>query len=44
MQQENRLGVLRRVYLVWIVKDTQNMGWFNPILRELEQVRSFTEA
>jgi hypothetical protein len=41
MQQQNRLGALRRVHLVWIVKDTESMGWLTAVLRQLEKVRGF---
>ncbi|GAA5988021.1 hypothetical protein JCM10908_002031 [Rhodotorula pacifica] len=40
MQQQNRLGALRRVHLIWIVRDTESMGWFNAVLRQLEQAQS----
>ncbi|GAA5874052.1 hypothetical protein JCM3774_001594 [Rhodotorula dairenensis] len=40
MQQQNRLGALRRVQLVWIVKNTESMGWFSAVLRQLEQAQS----
>lgn len=40
MQQQNRLGALRRVQLIWTVRDSHSMSWFNSLLRQLEQVRS----
>ncbi|GAA5824896.1 hypothetical protein JCM3770_005093 [Rhodotorula araucariae] len=39
MERQNKLGALRRVILVWIVRDTGNMGWFAALLRQLEQVQ-----
>ncbi|TNY18171.1 NADPH oxidase [Rhodotorula diobovata] len=39
MEQQNKLGALRRVVLVWIVRDTANMGWFAALLRQLEQAQ-----
>ncbi|GAA6019835.1 hypothetical protein JCM10207_003715 [Rhodosporidiobolus poonsookiae] len=38
-QQQNRLGALRRVHFVWIAKDTGTMGWFNALLRQLEEAQ-----
>ncbi|GAA5979740.1 hypothetical protein JCM11641_004072 [Rhodosporidiobolus odoratus] len=39
-QQQNRLGALRRVHFIWIAKDTGSMGWFNALLRGLEEAQT----
>ncbi|GJN91300.1 hypothetical protein Rhopal_004319-T1 [Rhodotorula paludigena] len=39
-EQQNKLGALRRVILVWVVRDTGSMGWFAALLRQLEQVQA----
>ncbi|GAA6014238.1 hypothetical protein JCM8202_005203 [Rhodotorula sphaerocarpa] len=40
MQQQNRLGALRRVQLIWTVRDSHSMSWFNSLLRQLEQAQT----
>ncbi|GAA5905496.1 hypothetical protein JCM8208_004299 [Rhodotorula glutinis] len=40
MEQQHKLGALRRVMLVWIVRDTSNMAWFASLLRQLEQAQT----
>ncbi|GAA5911842.1 hypothetical protein JCM6882_005215 [Rhodosporidiobolus microsporus] len=39
-QQQNRLGALRRVHFIWIARDTGSMGWFNALLRQLEEAQT----
>ncbi|GAA5835903.1 hypothetical protein JCM11251_006598 [Rhodosporidiobolus azoricus] len=39
-QQQNRLGALRRVHFIWIAKDTGSIGWFNALLRQLEEAQT----
>ncbi|GAA5867119.1 hypothetical protein JCM8547_006245 [Rhodosporidiobolus lusitaniae] len=39
-QQQNRLGALRRVHFIWIAKETGSLGWFNSLLKQLEQVQT----
>lgn len=37
--QQNRLGALRRVQLVFVVRNTADMSWFHSLFRKLEEVR-----
>lgn len=38
--QQNRLGALRRVQLVFIVRNTADVSWFHSLFRQLEEVRT----
>lgn len=42
--QQNRLGALRRVQLVFVVRNTADMSWFHSLFRQLEEVRTNAEV
>ncbi|PLW42543.1 hypothetical protein PCANC_08599 [Puccinia coronata f. sp. avenae] len=40
MQQKGRLGALRRVHFIWIIKDIAAFGWFRALLQNLEDMQT----
>jgi len=38
-QRAGRLGRLRRVELIWIVRDATSFAWFGSVLREIESAQ-----
>ncbi|KAH9817630.1 ferric reductase NAD binding domain-containing protein [Melampsora americana] len=40
MQQQGKLGSLRRVRFIWLNKDVAAFGWFQALLRRLEEIQT----
>ncbi|KAM0789559.1 hypothetical protein ACM66B_000370 [Microbotryomycetes sp. NB124-2] len=40
MQQQRKLGFLRRVQFIWCTRDVEHFGWFRNLLDNLEQIQT----
>ncbi|KAG0144976.1 hypothetical protein CROQUDRAFT_672043 [Cronartium quercuum f. sp. fusiforme G11] len=40
MQQGGKLGALRKVHFIWLNKDVAAFGWFQALLRRLEDIQT----